>query len=110
MQKLWILALFFGLSPLFADEVICVRNWLTTGMNTCESFPKDYTYLVNIDPDAMFETCARIRPDSFCEMTTDFAWVFSKAKKKVCTDRYDNAVANMCNQDPKNYVWVRVNG
>lgn len=90
--------------------VICVRNYLNAGTNTCEMFPREFAYLVNVDPDAMFETCARKRPASFCEMSEDFVWVISKQKEKVCTQRFDTDVADLCQTNPKNYAYVYVGG
>src|SRR5688572_18244796 len=94
-----------------AGEKACVRNYLTGGLNTCESFPKDYTYLVNVDPDATFETCTRKRPASFCEMApASFLWVVSKGKEKVCVQRFDTEISDLCRNHPQNYSYIWVEG
>ena len=111
MKTLIGLLVWLSVSPLLATEVICVRNYLTGGTNTCESFPKEFAYMVNEDPEAMFETCTRKRQPSYCELSpVDFLWVISKTKEKVCTQRFDTSIINLCEQDKKNYAYIRVGG
>lgn len=106
-----ILGLLLTFTTAQAGDKICVKNELNSGMNVCEAFPKDFTYLVNVDPDAMFETCTRKRSASFCEMSpADFVWVTSKAKERVCVQRFDTAIVDLCPDNPKSFSYVWVDG
>lgn len=110
----WVLIsclVWWGVGTSDAAEKTCVKNELSTGTNLCEAFPKQYTYLVNVDPDSLFETCVRTRTATFCESSPkDFLWVISKAKEKVCVQTYENGFSDFCTTQPKNYSWVLVEG
>lgn len=93
------------------DDVACVRNYLTGGLNTCENGTKDWTYLYNADPQAKFETCTRRQPDHNCELAQDFIWVIAKpSREKVCVLRFDNQIADLCQNFPDKYSYIYING
>src|SRR5688572_25627142 len=89
--------IFVGFSAFAADEVACTRNYLSAAGNPCESFPKEYAYLVNADPDAAFEVCARKRTQ-YCGLADEFLFVIAKNGEKVCIQRFDTSIINLCEQ------------
>ena len=93
------------------SEKVCVKNELSSGTNLCESFPKFFTYAMNADPDALFETCVRVRTASFCENAPkEFIWVTSKSKEKVCVQHYAETASEFCTTNPKSYSWILIDG
>ena len=105
-----ILALFLMPALVWATgSQVCVRNYIAS-YNVCEHYPKDYTYLVSVDPELTTEICARLRPASFCGMHKDFVEVVSRSKQKVCVENFDTDIINLCETNPKQFVYIWKDG
>jgi len=106
----YLFSIFFMAAGAFgADDIACTRNYLSAAGNPCESFPTEYAYLVNADPDALFEACARKRT-GYCGLAEEFIWVIAKNGEKVCIQRFDTSLVNLCEQGEttSNFVYIKI--